>query len=250
MLRAVRFAANLDFALDQVTAQAIREMSAQMIVVSAERITQELRRMLTNEHRARGMQLMQDVDLLRVIFPEVAALPEEELERTLNMLHLLEVPAFELAMAVLWRELPEGRNPAEVINDLGRRLKMSNQEIEHILWLVEHQRALDDAPTLPLCRLKRILANSRVGDLLKLIRVERLTTEADLKPVIFCEEYLRTTPREAIDPKPLITGKDLIDRGLRPGPRFKELLETVRDAQLNGEIHTAEEALALIEEKR
>jgi poly(A) polymerase len=89
-----------------------------------------------------------------------------------------------------------------------------------------------------------------VGDLLKLIRVERLTTEADLKPVIFCEEYLRTTPREAIDPKPLISGKDLIDRGLRPGPRFKELLETVRDAQLNGEIHTAEEALALIEEKR
>jgi poly(A) polymerase len=248
MLRAVRFAANLDFALDRVTAEAIRQMAAQLIVVSAERITQELRRMLTNEHRARGMQLIQDVGLLGVIFPELAALPASEWERTLRMLHLLQEPTFELAMAVLWHA-PTVTNPTETIGELGRRLRMSNQEIEDILWLLEHQQALEESPQLPLCRLKRMLAHPLIADLLKLMRVDCLTLQQDLLPVIFCEEYLRTTPPEVINPPPLITGKHLIDRGLTPGPEFKELLETVRDAQLNGEIHTSEEAMALIRER-
>ena len=65
--------------------------------------------------------------------------------------------------------------------------------------------------------------------------------------MIFCEEYLRTIPPEIINPPPLITGQDLIDRGLKPGPKFKEILETLRDAQLNGDIKTREEALAMLD---
>ncbi len=249
MLRAVRFAANLDFALDETTANAIREMATQLTVVSAERITQELRRMLTNEHRARGMQLIRDVDLLGVIFPELARLSPPEWERTLQMLRLLNAPTFELATAVLWHALPTEGNLSGIIGELGRRFRMSNQEIADILWLLEHHHALDNAPQLPLCRLKRLLADPLIGDLLKLMRVERLGREQNLQPVIFCEEYLRTTPPEVINPPPLITGKDLIDRGLKPGPEFKNLLETIRDAQLNGEIQTPEEALALIQKR-
>ncbi len=226
MLRAVRFAANLDFALDKVTGDAIREMAAQLIVVSAERITQELRRMLTNEHRAHGMQLMREVGLLDVIFPELSALPDTEWERTRHKLQLLNGPAFELAMAALWQSVAQS-NPSTSVEDLGRRLRLSNQEIEHLAWLLEHQSALEDAPHLPLCRLKRLLAHPLVGELLKLMRVDGITSDRDLKPVFFCEEYLRTTPPEEINPPPLINGKDLIDRGLKPGPKFKELLETV-----------------------
>jgi poly(A) polymerase len=248
MLRAVRFAANLDFALDPITAEAIREMAAQLIVVSAERITKELKGMLTNEHRARGIQLMQEVGLLPVIFPELADLPEAEWERTVKMLRLLQEPSFELAMAALWHALPTEAKTTAV--ELGRRLRMSNQEIEDILWLLKHQNALDEAPNLPLCRLKRLLAHRQIADLLKLMRVDRLTSAEDLQPVIFCEEYLRTTPAEVINPPLLITGKDLIDRGLKPGPEFKDLLEAVRDAQLNGEIQTPEDAWAFIEKKR
>lgn len=245
MLRAVRFAANLDFALDPVTAEAIREMAAQIIVVSAERITQELRRMLTNEHRARGMQLVQEVGLLHVIFPEFKSFPEAEWDRVLRMLQLLQDPSFELAMAVLWFVVPFFQ-PDTDIDELGRRLRMSNDEIERIVWLIEHQSVLDDAPHLPLCRLKRLLAYPLVGDLLKLMRVDRITSDRNLRPVIFCEEYLRTIPLEVINPPPLITGADLIALGLKPGPKFKEILETIRDAQLNGEIQTREEALALL----
>ncbi len=257
MLRAVRFAANLDFELDPITASAVREMADQLTVVSAERITQELRKMLTNEHRARGMQLAQDVGLLEIILPELKPLlpasadesPAEEWQRTLHRLHLLQEPTFELAAAVLWQALPNQANLAEMAAELGQRWRMSNQETEHVVWLLGHQRALDDAPNLPLCRLKRLLADPLTLDLLKLLRVERITKDLDLKPVIFCEEYLRSTPPEEINPPPLITGKDLIALGLQPGPEFKEILETVRDAQLNGEIHTHEEALALVRKR-
>lgn len=257
MLRAVRFAANLDFELDQTTAEAIREMASQLIVVSAERIAQELSRMLTNEHRARGMRLIEDVGLLGVIFPELErqlpAHPEDaspsDWDRTLHMLQLLQNPSLELAMAVLWHSIPQEDNADEVAHELGKRLRMSNQEIEQIAWLLSRQRALDDAPTLPLCQLKRLLAHPLVEDLLKLMRVERLTNNADLKPVLFCEDYLRKTPPEEINPPPLISGADLITLGLKPSPQFKELLEAVRDAQLNNEIQTKEDAMALIQER-
>jgi poly(A) polymerase len=246
MLRAVRFAANLNFALDPVTADAIREMAPQLTVVSAERIAQELRRMLTHEHRARGMQLIQEVRLLPVIFPELASLPESEWDRILRMLQLLQDPGFELAMAVLWFFVPYFQPEIE-IEDLGKRLRMSNDEIAHIAWLILNQAVLDDAAYLPLARLKRLLAHPLVPDLLKLMRVDRITSDRNLRPVIFCEEYLRTIPPQIINPAPLITGQDLIDRGLKPGPKFKELLDTIRDAQLNGEIQTRAEALNLIE---
>ena len=190
--------------------------------------------------------MMQEVGLLKVIFPELAGLPAAEWDRILRMLQLLQEPGFELAMAVLWFVVPYFQPETEV-EELGRRLRMSNQEIEHIAWLIERQSVLDDAPHLPLSRLKRLLAHPFVEDLLKLMRVDRITSDRTLRPVIFCEEYLRTIPPEIINPPPLITGSDLIDRGLKPGPKFKELLETVRDAQLNGEIQTREEALALLE---
>ncbi len=257
MLRAVRFAANLDFELDPVTAQAIREMSAQLIVVSAERIAQELKRMLTNEHRSRSMRLAQEVGLLGVIFPELQpilpasrgdspALPEWE--RTLRRLHLLEDPAFELACAALWLDLPNLESLPATALEMANRLRLSNQETDHITWLLEHREALAEASEIPLCRLKRVLADPLHNDLLKLMRVDRITSDRDLNPVLFCEEYLRTTPAEEIDPPPLLTGKDLINQGLKPGPAFKEHLTALRDAQLNNEIHTPSEALALLKE--
>lgn len=249
MLRAVRFAATLDFDLDETTADAIRNMASQLIVVSAERITQELSKMLTNEHRARGMRLIEDVGLLGIIFPELERKSLDAWECTLHMLQHLQNPSIELAMAVLWHSIPEQDNTAEVALELGKRLRMSNQEIERITWLLCHQRDLEDAPELPLCQLKRLLAHEQIQDLLKLMRVERLTTDADLKPVLFCEHYLRTTPQDVINPPPLVTGADLIALGLKPGPKFKELLDAVRDAQLNGEIQTHEDAMAFIQKR-
>ena len=239
LLRAVRFTATLDLTLDENTAAAVREMASEIVVVSHERIAQELRRMLVDTHRRRAVELCSDVGLLNVILPELGELAKNE--PTLAMLSLLEVPSFELAFSTLLHSLPA----KPTVHDICRRLRLSNDETDRIVWLVAHQDDLADAPSQALARLKRTLAHPYRDDLIALLRVKRLAHAADLRPVLFCDEYLARTPPSVIDPPPLITGDDLKSLGLKPGPEFKTLLDAIRDAQLNGEIAAHEQALDL-----
>ena len=243
MLRAVRFAATLDFLLDPTTADAIREMSSELIVVSAERITQELKKMLVDVHRRRAIELADDVGLIRIVFPELDPIRREsEWQVTLRRLELLEKPSFELAMAALLKPLSD----TPVVGYILRRLKLSNDENDRIAWLVAHQGDLDNAPSLSLAALKRTLAHPYCEDLLKLGRADRIANSLSLKPIEFCEDFLARTPMEVIDPIPFVTGDDLIALGLKPGPRFKSVLVSIRDAQLNLQIVSREEAIGLI----
>ena len=239
LLRAVRFTATLDFALDETTAAAVREMASEITVVSHERIAQELRRMLVDSHRRRAVELCADVGLLSVILPELSELANDE--PTLAMLSLLETPSFKLAFSALLHLLPAKLT----VHDICRRLRLSNDETDQIVWLVAHQDDLANAPSQTLPRLKRTLAHPYRDDLIALLRVKRLAHAADMQPVLFCDEYLARTPQSVIDPLPLISGDDLKSLGLKPGPEFKTLLDSIRDAQLNGEITTHEQALAL-----
>lgn len=245
LLRAVRFAATLDFELDPATAEAVREMAPQIHLVSAERIAQELKRMLVDPRRSRAVQLAHDLGLLVEIFRELYAGPpaanEEALRRTMHMLQLLDQPRFELALATLLNTVPEHAE------SICRRLRLSNHETAAVVWLLDHRDSLDNAPELPRARLKRLMAHRLFGDLLSLARVKLLAEGKNLSPVLFCEEYLRGTPPEQIDPPPLVTGNDLLELGLAAGPRFREILERIRDAQLEGTITTRAEGLAMAE---
>lgn len=247
MLRAVRFAATLDFKLDKATFEAVREMSPQLSAVSAERIAQELRKMLVDSHRLRAMKLCLEGGLLDVIVPELTLsrtlMSAEDLERAFQMLSLLDSPDFELAMATLLHALT-GKN----VRTICRRLKLSNEETDRIAWLVSQQHALEQAPTLTLAQLKQLLAHRYCNDLLKLTHARLLAADADLHPVLFVEEFLLKTPAEEINPPPLITGDDLVALGHRPGPKFRDWLETVRDAQLNLEIVSRDDALTLVQQ--
>ncbi|MBC8117031.1 MAG: CCA tRNA nucleotidyltransferase, partial [Candidatus Saccharimonas sp.] len=188
MLRAVRFAATLDFALDEITAAAVREMADEIVVVSQERIAQELRRMLVDPHRRRAVELCADVRLLNVILPELGG--EREPEgirpplRKLDELTLLQQPSFELAFATLLHSLPA----RPVVYDICHRLRLSNDETDRIEWLVAHQDDLADAPSQMPARLKRTLAHPYRDDLIALLRVKRLAHAADMQPVLFCDE--------------------------------------------------------------
>lgn len=243
MLRAVRFTAVLEFTLEESTASAVREMASQLVVVSAERIAQELKKMLVDKHRRRAIELCDSVDLLPLILPELKSelrdLSAHEL--TLRMLDQLQQPSFELALAVLLHSLPA----KPVAYDACRRLKLSNEEIDRITWLVAHQDDLANAPEQSLARLKRTLAHPCRDDLLSLLRVKLLAREADLRPVLFCDEYLTRTLQSVIDPPPLITGDDLKALGMAPSPAFKLVLESIRDAQLNDEITTPNQAIEM-----
>jgi poly(A) polymerase len=250
MLRAVRFTATLEFELDAVTADAVREMAEEIHIVSAERITQELKQMLLDQHRKRAMELTVELGLLRLILPELDT-ASSQWETTLNMLQLLQAPEFSLTFAVLIHALQTTgeRTPvsiAKAARVICKKRRFSNHETEHVCWLLAHKNDLNDAPELPLAKLKRLMAAPQIEDLIELGRVERLANNTEMRPVMFCEEYIRNTPAAVINPPQLISGDDLIALGLQPGPKFRDILETIRDAQLNEEISTHEEAHELL----
>ncbi len=250
MLRAVRFTATLEFQLDPATADAVRQMAPQLSVVSAERIAQELKKMLVDRHRRRAMELCADLGLLGEVGIRESGIgfrrewPEPrdpKPETRFPVLALLQDPGFELSLAALVLG-----TPIADVETLCRRLKLSNDELDRVVWLVAHQDDLQRAPEMTLSQIKRLLSHRYRDDLLRLAHAKLLADDADLHPVLFTEEFLARTPAAVLDPPPLISGNDLIQSGLRPGPRFKELLETVRDAQLNLEVATRGEALALV----
>jgi poly(A) polymerase len=203
------------------------------------------------------MTLCRDSGLLDVIVPELKAadgiggLPAASaddirgFEASLHMLHLLDEPRFELALAALLHMLPA----EPTVRDICLRLKLSNEEKDRTVWLVAHQDDLRAAPEFSLAQLKRALSHPYADDQLKLLHVRLLADGADLHPVLFCQEYLANTPLSEINPPPLIDGGDLIQLGLKPGPQFKTLLDEIRDAQLNGEITTKDEALEMAQKK-
>ena len=251
MLRAVRFAAALEFDLDSPTAQTIRDLRNEIHVVSAERIAQELRKMLSDRHRQRAVELMHEIGLLTEVFPELEILVQSDAESgadcwatTLRMLGELRDAGFALATSALLYL----RTRETDINALGRRLRLTNQETDHIRWLLAHREDFGRASTLPMSQLKPLLAHELSTDLLELSRVSAVLGHGDLSEIEFCREFLRTTPPDELDPTPLITGDDLIARGLQPGPEFKDLLQAVREAQLNMTIGTREQAFEIVDQ--
>lgn len=252
LLRAVRFAATFDFALEEDTAQAAREMASQITVVSAERIAQELRRMLSHRNRAVAIRLCREANLLPHILPELDAVSgDEQLWRELlTALSALGEVEFPIGLGLLFCSVIDQSGLAEkpasqVVLDAGKRLRLSNDEIQHAEWLVRFRDVLRSAPELSLARLKRVLAEPLAGDLLALLEARLYAAGSSCEPVEFCRRFLAETPAEVINPPTLISGDQLIASGFRPGPRFKHILEVVRDAQLNLEISTSDEAMDL-----
>ncbi len=251
MLRAVRFTATFDFQLDPETANSVQEMAEQLTTVSAERIGQETRRMLVDPHRHRAIELCKELRLLPVVFPELQPIADRPEQWALmrNMLRLLQAPSFPLAFAVLHDDVSDcGSDSADAIlvtAEAGKRLRLSNDEIAAAVWLLKHRNSLRSASTQSLARLKRVLSEPGGRELLSLLRVQDLAHGREPADSLFCEEFLRQTPLEELNPPPLITGEDLKQLGLKPGPQFKQLLDALRDAQLNGEVRTFEESRAL-----
>ncbi len=274
MLRAVRVAARFDFVIEPDTAAAIREMAEEIRVVSAERIADELRRILVNPNRARGMRLFMDLGLAEPILPELVpmlglpqgppAAPTGDLwEHVLAVLnHLGNSPSFPLAFAALLHDVGKprtvGRTPDRYTfynhEHVGRRmaaeiclrLKLSNDERERIEWLVEKHQILSDARQMRTSKLKTLLAHPGIHELLALHRADALASSRGTDHVDYCERLLREWTAEDLNPLPLMTGHDLTRAGLEPGPIFKQLLDAVREAQLDGTVKTTKDAWTLV----
>lgn len=255
MLRAVRFAATFEFQLEEATAAAIQSMAAQISVVSAERIGSEIRRMLVHEHRDRALQLMREVHLLPEILPELQAVANDgdAWNRLLLRMRHLGTADFPVALASAFAAAGEAAalepsRAAEMLEAAGRRLRCSNRDIADAAWLVRNQHAIRNASDLSLARLKRILAEPLAADLLLFDRADRQSRQLETTDADFCQDFLSRHSPDEINPPPLLTGRMLISQGHTPGPSFKQVLDAVRDAQLNRQISTPEEAVLLAEQ--
>lgn len=246
VLRAVRIAARFGLDVDPATLAAARQIAPQITVVSAERISEELRKLLSHPNRARGVRLLREFGLVKPVLPEL--IHTETIARVVERLEPPTWPhpepvSFPLAFAALLYDV--GKETAETIAD---RLRLSTAEKVRTAWLVEKHQYLADAPTMRLSRLKPILVHPGIGELLALHRADALGSGKSLEHVEFCERLLHETPTEELNPPPAVTGEDLIAMGLKPGPEFKRLLDAVRDAQLEGRMRTKKEGIKLVEE--
>ncbi|WP_417389200.1 CCA tRNA nucleotidyltransferase [Gimesia sp.] len=253
LLRAIRFAATLHFQLEEATRQAVHTMADQINVVSPERIADELRKMLIHPTRGQAIELVQQTGLLKQVLPELAPLWEASEYnhlwlQTLDRLKLVSTHIFETAFATLLLDLPAA-GPAERLEEIFeicKRLRFSNHSLNLVHWLVQQRNSLEQASVMKLSRLKRLLASEDCPHLFELIAADLSSRKQPLDDLEFCRQYRDHTPREVLNPPPLISGNDLIDLGIKSGPQFKKLLTQIQDAQLEEQIETREEAFVLL----
>jgi len=279
MIRAARFACRFNFPIHEDTRQAIIQLAKNIHVVSAERIREELEKILTGTNPHIGIKLLDELCLLQEILPEVSSMkgvrqpenfhPEGDVfVHTLLCLSKLvpvseqgmERPSWTLAMGILLHDIGKtitfeeldrirfnlhekvGADMAARICD---RLKTSNAEKDRIVWLVLKHLYFKDAQKMRLSKLKRLLAEEGYPELAELCRIDALASSGDLSDYHYCQEMFSKLSHEEVKPKPLITGHDLIAMGLKPSPVFKDILTKIEDEQLEGNLTTKEAAIEM-----
>jgi poly(A) polymerase len=273
MLRAVRFAARFGFEVDEATFGSIRRHVSEIQRVSPERLREELSKMLGEGAARRAFELLEDTGLLGQVLPEIAAMkgveqpPEFHPEgdvwiHTRLMLQKLEKGASPtLAWGVLLHDVgkpPTFQSAAEtgdrirfnhhvdvgvrMAEEICRRLRFSNDEMEQITALVANHMRFGHVGSMRKATLKRFVRLAKFDEHLELHRLDCLASHGHLDSYQFVERFLDETPPEQVRPRRLLSGDDLLAMGYRPGPQFAQILRGVEDAQLEGQITTEEEA--------
>jgi poly(A) polymerase len=270
----VRFAARFEYRIDPPALAAMQQMSSQIGQVSHERVRDELTKMLTEGRARQAFLLLDESDLLPEVLPEISAMkgveqppqyhPEGDVfVHTLLLLEKLPHPCpATLAWGALlhdvgkpstFRVAPDrirfdghvevGIRMAEAIC---RRLRFSNEDTEQIMALVQQHMRFGQITLMKESTLKKFLRMPKFEQHLDLHRMDCQASHGDLSSYRFAQEQLAAIPPEKMRPAPLVTGNDLIAAGYAPGPRFKEILSTVEDGQLEGRLQSKEEAMEFV----
>ena len=276
MLRAVRFAARLEYEIEPETLESIRRLAHKIVEVSAERVRDELLRILQSGHARRGFELLDAASLLDKVLPEISAMkgveqppqfhPEGDVwTHTLKLLEQLNTDCSStLAMGVLLHDV--GKPPTfrvapdrirfdnhvsvgtRMAEEICRRLRFSQQQTREVVALVENHSRFGNAPHMRASTLKRFLRLEKFAEHLELHRLDRLAGNGNLENYEWVSAQLQQLTAEQIRPRRLVTGDDLIAMGFQPGVRFKKILQAVEDAQLEGQISSREEAELFVRE--
>jgi poly(A) polymerase len=274
LLRAVRFAARFGYSVDSETLGAMQRLAEQIQVVSRERVRDELTRMMTEGHARRAFLLLDESGLLKPVLPEISAMkgveqpPEFHPEgdvfvHTLLLLENLPNPCpLTLAWGALLHDVGKPAtfrvapdrirfdNHVEVgvkmAEEICRRMRFSNDETEQILALVDNHMRFGHATRMKESTLKKFLRMPAFDEHLALHRADCLASHRNLATYEFIQQKRAQIPVEKMRPAPLVTGDDLIAEGHAPGPRFREILGAVEDAQLEGRLPSRDAALEFV----
>ncbi len=279
LLRAVRFAITTGFSIEPVTWMAVQADADLLARVSPERIQGEFNKILVHPSRRRGLEHLVEAGLMEHIVPEFLALrgcqqppqfhPEGDVyTHTLIALGLLpESPSLELALAVMLHDIAKpptltvdedtgrirnnghDRIGATMAEEILRRLRYSNHVIENVSSMVANHMNFMHVQHMRTAKLKRFMACPTFPDEVELHRVDCTSSHGMLDNVEFLDAKAEEFAAEPLIPPPLVTGHDLIEMGLDPGPHFAEILEFVQTEQLEGHLVEREEALDLVREK-
>lgn len=275
MLRAVRFAARFNMPIEQETFACIQAMSGLIHEVSAERIRDELVKMMTDESPARSLQLLDETGLLVAILPEVAAMkgveqppqfhPEGDVYvHTMIMMEMLSCPNPVLAFATLLHDIGKPRTMkitdrirfsghdvvgAKMAEDMLRRLRFSNKDIDAIVQCIRNHMNIMHVQQMRVGKLKRLMAADTFASELELHRIDCASSHGMLDNYHFLCGKIEAFKDVDIKPKPLVSGHDLIALGMTPSPVFKDILNEGLDLQLEGVFNDRDAALAWLAER-
>lgn len=275
LLRAIRFAARLGFTIEPATFAAIRSLAPLIHGVSAERVRDELTRILTEGGARRGFELLDASGLLHEILPEIEAMkgveqppafhPEGDVwTHTLIMLEGLHEPSIELALGVLLHDVGKPatfrvaerirfdghvEKGLEIAHPLLTRLRFPAAVIETAEALIANHMKFGAVTQMRESTLKRFMRMPDFEDHMVLHRLDCLSSHRHLENYEFVQRKLNELPPEQLKPARLVTGRDLIEAGYKPGPMFGIVLDEIEDAQLEGRIATREEGLAMVRER-
>lgn len=277
MMRAVRFAARFEYEIDPDTFAAIRRLAPEIRQVSRERQREELTKMLTEGKARRAFELLDASGLLHEVLPEVEKMkgveqppqfhPEGDV--WIHTLLLLSMLAAGTSRTLAWGALLHdvGKPPTfrvapdrirfddhvevgtRMAEEIGQRFRMSNDDIAQISALVANHLRFADVKNMKESTFKRFIRLPKFDEHLELHRIDCLGSHGILDLYHYTREKIADLPPEQVRPQPLITGNDLLAAGYQQGPRFKEILSAVEDAQLDGRLHSPTEAMSFVEQQ-
>ena len=271
LFRAIRFAAQLGFQIEPQTWHALLHLAPESKKLAPERVRDELVKIFTSPDPARGLDLLHDSGLIAVWLPELlemrgcAQSPEHHPEgdvwvHTRLLLTHLKNPSAVLAFSALLHDIgkprtsrtePSGRIRffghegvgARMAEEILRRLRFSNDDITAIVACTANHMAFKDAPQMRVSTLKRLLARPTFSEELELHRVDCTASHGELDIHRFLVAKQSEFSKEEIKPKPLLTGHDLQELGIPPGPQMGEILHQLMDEQLEGKITNRDSAI-------
>ena len=279
MLRAVRFAANLNYEIEPATKKAIEINAAKIKQISAERLQEEISKILARPGARRGFELMAQTGILQEILPEIERLrgveqplrfhPEGDVwQHTLMMLELLQNKGnSDENMSLAWAALLHDAGKAltrtedengvhfyghvqrgeEIAENIMQRLRFSRARSETVLNLIHYHMVFMNVHKMRPGRLKRFLRMPDFNLHLELNRLDCLASHGMLDNYEFCRDQLQKLVVEDLYPPRLLNGNDLITLGYVPGKIIGNILEALENEQLEGRIKTKQEAREFVE---